>query len=179
MTSTNLQHPGSISEGTKHTNPLRRPSRGGQDLSNRWKRLENSLRQKMARSSELEAFEEYDASNPETSQHAPLKRARAKRPEEPKPPADDECCMSGCAVCVYDLYEESLEAYKEAVAALRASLTGLHIPEEEWPAQIRPKDAASDTERGPRKDAILNAFEEMERQLALKHKNDAEVDGSR
>jgi hypothetical protein len=98
MTSTNLQHPGSISEGTKHTNPLRRPSRGGQDLSNRWKRLENSLRQKMARSSELEAFEEYDASNPETSQHAPLKRARAKRvplfhgfqvPEEPKPPADD------------------------------------------------------------------------------------------
>ncbi|KIJ91882.1 hypothetical protein K443DRAFT_685677 [Laccaria amethystina LaAM-08-1] len=35
------------------------------------------------------------------------------------PPADDECCMSGCAVCVYDLYEESLASYEDSITTLR------------------------------------------------------------
>ena len=54
-------------------------------------------------------------------------------PKEPKPPEPDgefpasfhleldnegaclECCMSGCAVCVYDLYEDALLAYRASM----------------------------------------------------------------
>ncbi|GAM24479.1 hypothetical protein SAMD00019534_076540 [Acytostelium subglobosum LB1] len=32
-------------------------------------------------------------------------------PPPPDPPDPDECCGSGCARCVYDLYEEQLERY--------------------------------------------------------------------
>lgn len=76
--------------------------------------------------------------------------------------------MSGCAVCVYDLHEESLEAYNEAVAALRGSLTARHIPTVEWPAHIQPKESAPKAGQDSRKGVILSAFEEMERKLALK-----------
>lgn len=85
-----------------------------------------------------------------------------------------ECCMSGCAVCVYDLYEEALVAYKDSVATLRAALSALDIPEAQWPAHIRSntrKDIrASPTTTEKSKDAVLGAFEEMER--ALKEKRD-------
>ncbi|GAA5937244.1 hypothetical protein JCM3775_001590 [Rhodotorula graminis] len=32
-------------------------------------------------------------------------------PTKPKPPEPDECCMSGCATCVYDLYLEDVEHF--------------------------------------------------------------------
>jgi len=32
-------------------------------------------------------------------------------PEEPETPLPGECCMSGCRVCVYDLYEQNLNQY--------------------------------------------------------------------
>ena len=72
--------------------------------------------------------------------------------------------MSGCAVCVYDLYEEELAAYEDSVTTLRAALSERQIPESEWPAHIRTRTA--ERSRG----AVLNAFEEMER--ALKEKRD-------
>lgn len=34
-------------------------------------------------------------------------------PDEPDYPTPDECCGSGCRVCVYDLYEQNLENYKK------------------------------------------------------------------
>ncbi|KAF9480936.1 hypothetical protein BDN70DRAFT_876959 [Pholiota conissans] len=187
ITSVTHYHHNDITGGIQHTNQLRKASRGGQDLSNRWRRLENSVRQKAALSNKLEAFAEYDASVPKSSQSSTLVKTSAKPiqlfhgfevPEEPSPPADDECCMSGCAVCVYDLYEESLEAYKEAVAGLRNSLSALHIPEAEWPAQIRPKESTSPSREGPRKEVILSAFEEMERRLAMQHQKEAEATAS-
>ncbi|KAG8216586.1 hypothetical protein J3R82DRAFT_6770 [Butyriboletus roseoflavus] len=119
-------------------------------------------------------------------------------PEEPLTPADDgvldnfcaslplfsttdvfgwvsiECCMSGCGVCVYDLYEEALVAYKDSVATLRAALSALHIPETQWPAHILTgtveETHAPPTTTEKSKDAVLGAFEEMER--ALKEKRD-------
>lgn len=97
-------------------------------------------------------------------------------PQKPEPPADDECCMSGCAICVYDLYDESLEAYDQSLDALRTSLRGLAVPEDEWPATIRPqsqnsqKGTATETPTSTR-GAVLSAFEEMER--ALKAKSEA------
>ena len=72
--------------------------------------------------------------------------------------------MSGCAVCVHDLYQESLEAYDASIASIRASLIVLNIPEAEWPAQIQ--TAAAGKER--KKDVALSAFEQMELELSAK-----------
>ncbi|EPQ53574.1 hypothetical protein GLOTRDRAFT_139761 [Gloeophyllum trabeum ATCC 11539] len=90
-------------------------------------------------------------------------------PEEPKPPAADECCMSGCAVCVYDLYEESLQAYNASLNALRSTLRAWNVPESEWPASIRDAgDAAKESEGNKTKNVTLSAFEELEKMLQQK-----------
>jgi hypothetical protein len=39
------------------------------------------------------------------------------RPVPPPPPEPDDCCHSGCAVCVFDLYNDALERYEEQLAA--------------------------------------------------------------
>lgn len=38
------------------------------------------------------------------------------RPQPPEPPLDSDCCGSGCPVCVYDLYAEELEGYRQRLA---------------------------------------------------------------
>jgi hypothetical protein len=76
--------------------------------------------------------------------------------------------MSGCAVCVYDLYEESLAAYGESLAAVRATLTAAEIPESSWPKSVRSTDASVG-----KKSVTLSAFEELER--ALKEKKDSTI----
>jgi hypothetical protein len=38
------------------------------------------------------------------------------RPTEPEKPLPAECCESGCPICVYDLYAEALEQYRQALA---------------------------------------------------------------
>lgn len=88
-------------------------------------------------------------------------------PRKPDPPADDECCMSGCAICVYDLYEESLEAYDTSVAQVRKALIAMGVQEGEWPKSILP------TKPGPGaqpsvQSTVRDAFEEMERALQKK-----------
>ncbi|KAJ8584621.1 hypothetical protein M405DRAFT_826510 [Rhizopogon salebrosus TDB-379] len=160
--------------------------RGGQNLTERYRRLENTLRGKdtfIKRISEL-SQEVDDASkarsplsmppSPPDVQMAPEIIAGFMVPREPTPPADEECCMSGCAICIYDLYEESLEAYKESLAALRSSLSALSIPESEWPERIRTTAKIPAVEK--RQDAILSAFEEMERQLKEKRERRAVVE---
>ena len=81
--------------------------------------------------------------------------------------------MSGCAVCVQDLYVEALDEYKKAVDSLRSSLTTLHVPEDEWPAQIRTQNKQPER----KKDVALSAFEELERQLLERKKSDAQSMG--
>jgi hypothetical protein len=165
---------------------LKNPSRGGQNLSERFRRLEKSLRGKGALSQNLDTPH---TSEGEIAAGSPsLKKAEMFRgfrvPLKPIPPADDgsllnscslvlplifggtECCMSGCAVCVYDLYEESLDAYREKLDAIRTSLSLLNIPESEWPEHMR--SAGGTGGAAKRKDVILNAFEEMERALKAK-----------
>lgn len=78
--------------------------------------------------------------------------------------------MSGCAVCVYDLYEESLLEYKASVEKLRGTLAALSIPEDEWPTHIRTTRTSS-TGSGTsvrQKGVVLSVFEEMERALEEK-----------
>ncbi|WP_447729334.1 oxidoreductase-like domain-containing protein [Pseudoxanthomonas suwonensis] len=42
------------------------------------------------------------------------RRSAAAAPEKPLP---SECCESGCPICVYDLYAEALDEYRQALAA--------------------------------------------------------------
>jgi hypothetical protein len=37
------------------------------------------------------------------------------RPVPPREPEPGECCQSGCARCVFDLYGEELERYRVAL----------------------------------------------------------------
>ena len=38
-------------------------------------------------------------------------------PQPPEKPLPAECCESGCPICVYDLYAEALDEYRQALAA--------------------------------------------------------------
>ncbi|HVJ38400.1 MAG TPA: oxidoreductase-like domain-containing protein [Stenotrophomonas sp.] len=38
------------------------------------------------------------------------------RPQAPVEPAPNECCDSGCPLCVYDLYAEEVARYRQALA---------------------------------------------------------------
>lgn len=38
-------------------------------------------------------------------------------PREPDKPLPNDCCESGCPICVFDLYAEELAAYREKLAA--------------------------------------------------------------
>lgn len=67
--------------------------------------------------------------------------------------------MSGCAVCVYDLYEDSLAAYRDAITKVTARLNSMGVPESDWPQSLR-----TYTER--KKDVTLTVFEQMELDMA-------------
>ncbi|KAF8997737.1 hypothetical protein BDQ17DRAFT_1362933 [Cyathus striatus] len=154
---------------------IKHPTRGGRNIGERYRTLEKSLRGKQARSQDIATLEHTTAD----AAHTPSTAAKYdintfhgfKIPEEPKPPADDECCMSGCAVCVYDLYEESLQAYKDSLEALRSSLVKLNIPEGEWPASIQLSSPSNTSQGTPqqRQEAVMSAFEKMELALKAKH----------
>ena len=47
--------------------------------------------------------------------------------EKPTPPADYECCESGCEPCVWDTYSEELAAFK-AFEAEQKKLNELAAP---------------------------------------------------
>ncbi|KAF8879706.1 hypothetical protein BD779DRAFT_1676247 [Infundibulicybe gibba] len=59
----------------------------------------------------------------------------------------DECCMSGCTICMYDLHNDALKTYSESLARVRASLVAMHAPEAEWLPQLC---AGTKTESGAR-----------------------------
>ncbi|KAH6908743.1 hypothetical protein BKA70DRAFT_1371925 [Coprinopsis sp. MPI-PUGE-AT-0042] len=172
------------------------PFRGGQNLSDRYRRLQTSLRGKESRTREVEFLESVVEGSREDATTAldslPLRaeetqavptadgqtiesstavgsgkgKDEAQRfkglviPRKPDPPADDECCMSGCAICVYDLYDESLSAYDVSVVQVRKALV-------EMGSSILPKSSA--TAAKPTVQAtVRDAFEEMERALQKK-----------
>ncbi|KAF9511937.1 hypothetical protein BS47DRAFT_1346080 [Hydnum rufescens UP504] len=59
-----------------------------------------------------------------------------KIPKKPLPPAADGI-MSGCAVCIYDLYLESKQAYRTTLASALAKLEQMHVPRDTWPEEVR------------------------------------------
>ncbi|TEB32782.1 hypothetical protein FA13DRAFT_1837911 [Coprinellus micaceus] len=152
----------------------------GRNLSQRWVQIERTFRAKRELVEEKEEIEEETSENLAQAKVGGVKEKGRENvemfkgfiiPKKPNPPADDECCMSGCAICVYDLYEDSLESYYEGVQAIQSKLRALGVPDPEWPESIRPKYSGNSTEasgRGSGKSQVLSAFEELERKLAAK-----------
>ncbi|KDQ60398.1 hypothetical protein JAAARDRAFT_191782 [Jaapia argillacea MUCL 33604] len=162
------------------------PGRGGQNLTERYHRLEKSLREKAALTQQIREIPVEGTVVTSPTPSAPSVVLRGKQPktfrgfvvpEEPRPPSDDECCMSGCAICVYDLYEDSLTAYKSSIESLRTSLSTLKIPEQEWPIEVRTPSGQVEAPMAERTTNVaLSAFEEMERRLAEKRERDMRVE---
>jgi len=46
------------------------------------------------------------------------------RPLEPERPLASDCCESGCPICVFDLYAEQMQHYRERLAAWKARHPG-------------------------------------------------------
>ncbi|DBA74943.1 TPA: hypothetical protein ACH3X2_009270 [Trebouxia sp. C0005] len=46
----------------------------------------------------------------------PIKGLLLERPQEPGP---EECCQSGCSLCVWDMYKDNLHEYRVQQAQLR------------------------------------------------------------
>jgi Oxidoreductase-like protein, N-terminal len=167
--------------------------RGGRNLSERFRKLEKTLSGKHDLSqTTIDASQTLAPIAPTTP--APQQRSIVKTfrglviPEVPKAPEPDgaftqfiainpcshtliECCMSGCAICVHDLYQEALDNYNTSVTAVRASLTVMKVPVEEWPKTIRPESQKRTSL--PTSSVSLSAFKEMER--ALKARREAQA----
>lgn len=92
--------------------------------------------------------------------------------------------MSGCAVCIYDLYIESKESYRKALSSALAKVESMQISRETWPKallslsnsrarqrdqSLPSKDGYSLRQDGDGEDdsivASMNAFVELEKRL--------------
>lgn len=80
---------------------------------------------------------------------------------KPAAPGSEDCCMSGCAVCVWDLYQDSFEEYKSQRSFLKAAKEELRSTS---------KTAINDEEDDDQAEEIdpsIKAFRDMERALKL------------
>lgn len=90
--------------------------------------------------------------------------------------------MSGCALCVYDLYDDALAAYSDACRAARDELRarGVSVSESVWPVELRGKDITEDGPNGgmpvKRVDPVRAAFEQMERELMARRAKENEAE---
>ncbi|KAF8626747.1 hypothetical protein AX15_004710 [Amanita polypyramis BW_CC] len=141
--------------------------RGGQNLSERYKRLERSLRGKAVLEDASMASNPGSGSVNGVATKDKIVFGGLEIPKEPKSPESDECCMSGCAVCVYDLYEEAMERYREEMGMVEGRLRQMGVEGSGWPV-------GKDREGGTRQSVVLDAFGELERQLAAKRDGAAE-----
>lgn len=60
--------------------------------------------------------------------------------------------MSGCAVCVYDLYQEALESYQSSLDTLRYVLDDLNVPEYDLPLHIQRHQSDASQLKGRERD---------------------------
>ncbi|CAE6486859.1 unnamed protein product [Rhizoctonia solani] len=81
-----------------------------------------------------------DAFTPSTSASKDIYLGGVKIPQKPKPPESDECCMSGCAVCVYDLYLSALDDYKTEARVVRGQLRERSVSVDKWPEDLQEQE---------------------------------------
>ncbi|KAF8933808.1 oxidoreductase-like protein [Dissophora ornata] len=84
-------------------------------------------------------------------------------PIKPAPPGAEDCCMSGCAHCIYDIYEEDRQDYKRRLAKVLKEIGNAGLPPP-------PSVAASNGGGGSKNDDDdmdpgMKAFLELERKL--------------
>ncbi|CDS11151.1 hypothetical protein LRAMOSA03414 [Lichtheimia ramosa] len=93
-------------------------------------------------------------------QHVTLKGKSIELPEKPPPP--DTCCMSGCAVCVWDLYEEDMQEYQAKKQEIRDMFEEAGEP---LPASLKRSNKSVIEEMEDEMDPTMKAFRAMERKL--------------
>lgn len=88
-------------------------------------------------------------------------------PPKPEPPSNDDCCLSGCEFCVWDLYDEDMKEYQKSASQVQEAFEahGKPVPDSVKPETIR--DAV---------DPTMRAFLDMEREMAMKIKEEEEDD---
>ncbi|KAF9652373.1 hypothetical protein BDM02DRAFT_2959503 [Thelephora ganbajun] len=171
----------SISSTQSRSRPTQR---GGRNLGLRYQQLESSIRNTVRKVALLEEMTDTSRLAKQRNSVTAHNESRVPRgevetfrglvvPQEPEPPESDECCMSGCAVCVYDLYEDSLLTYKASITLLGTQLKSMGIQKSEWPSRIKSSPDSRAVQRPS--DTSLDAFEAMEK--TLKAKQQGRVDG--
>ncbi|KAG0294577.1 hypothetical protein BGZ96_000925 [Linnemannia gamsii] len=95
-----------------------------------------------------------------------------KVPVKPSPPGAEDCCMSGCAHCIYDIYEDDRQEYKTKLAKILDDISKAGLPP---PPNISNKkgqgggasagNAQSANDEDDDMDPGMKAFLELERKL--------------
>ncbi|KAK9470958.1 oxidoreductase-like protein [Dipodascopsis tothii] len=95
----------------------------------------------------------------------------------PRPIEPDNCCMSGCVNCVWELYREDVEEYQDrrrkAIEAIKANSRW-----DLWPADFGPRpktvtEAPAEDDPWKGVDVSIRAFIETERRLKAQKKQGA------
>ncbi|KAG0141322.1 hypothetical protein CROQUDRAFT_663988 [Cronartium quercuum f. sp. fusiforme G11] len=84
-------------------------------------------------------------------------------PSKPTPPGPEDCCMSGCAHCVHDIYFEELTAYQAALRNVKQQIQELGISESSSEHDVESR-ACEETEEEAM-DPAIKAFLALERKL--------------
>lgn len=96
-----------------------------------------------------------------------------KVPIKPLPPGAEDCCMSGCAHCIYDLYEEDRQEYKAKLAKVLDEISKAGLPPPPNISNTKKGkgdgastgDAQSANDEDNDMDPGMKAFLELERKL--------------
>jgi len=64
------------------------------------------------------------------SQEKPTQPVTVTSREKPTPPADYECCESGCSPCVWDTYYEELNIWNAEQKAIRKAAEQAAVTEQ-------------------------------------------------
>ncbi|KAJ2726705.1 hypothetical protein GGI07_000429 [Coemansia sp. Benny D115] len=90
-------------------------------------------------------------------------------PPKPEAPSNDDCCLSGCEFCVWDLYDEDMREYQKQAETVRKAFEaqGRAVPK-----QVRPENLHDSV------DPSMRAFLDMEREMAMRiqHEEDTHDD---